>query len=288
MPAILVEDNYGKSRVRLVKVARHGDRHDLQEIEVKIAFEGDFETAHTLGDNSRILPTDTMKNTVYALAKQLSEIEEIETFALRLADHFLQQNRQTSRVIIEVAERQWERISVGGKAHDHAFIKTGDEVRTVRIAARRDEVMLESGIKDLLILKTTGSGFSGFIKDRYTTLKETDDRIFATAVKATWQYSDRQAPYKSIWRGVRRMILETFAEHDSLSVQQTLYAIGEAVLHTYDEIAEISLSLPNKHCLLVDLSPFEMENEYQIFLPIDEPHGLIEARMKRAPDGGDQ
>jgi urate oxidase len=282
MSAILVQNNYGKSRVRMVKVARHGDRHDLQEIEVKIAFEGDFETAHTVGDNSRILPTDTMKNTVYALAKQSPEIEAIEEFALRLADHFLRENPQTSRVIIEIAEKQWERISVGGRPHAHSFVKTGDEKCTTRVSASRDGISLESGIEDLLILKTTGSGFSGFIKDRYTTLKETDDRIFATSVNAVWQYPTRQAPFKSISRGVRRMILETFADHDSLSVQQTLYAIGEVVLNTYDEITEISLSLPNKHCLLVDLSPFEMTNQNQIFLPIDEPHGLIEARMKRS------
>ena len=282
MSVILVEDNYGKSRVRMVKVARHGDRHDLQEIEVKIAFEGDFETAHTVGDNSRILPTDTMKNSVYALAKQSPEIEAIEEFALRLADHFLKENPQISRVIIEVAEKQWERISVGGREHAHSFVKSGDEKHTTRVSATRDGVSLESGIEDLLVLKTTGSGFSGFIKDRYTTLKETDDRIFATSVKVMWRYPNRQAPFKSIWRGVRQMILETFAEHDSLSVQQTLYAIGEVVLNTYDEITEISLSLPNKHCLLVDLTPFGMTNENQIFLPIDEPHGLIEARMKRS------
>jgi urate oxidase len=282
MSVILVEDNYGKSRVRLVKVARHGDRHDLQEIEVKIAIEGDFETAHTVGDNSRILPTDTMKNTVYALARHSPEIEAIEDFALRLADHFLKENPQTSRVVIEIAEKLWERISVGGREHAHSFVKSGDEKRTTRVSATRDEASLESGIEDLLVLKTTGSGFSGFIKDRYTTLKETDDRIFATSVKVMWRYPARQAPFKSIWRGVRQMVLETFAEHDSLSVQQTLYAIGEVVLNAYDEITEISLSLPNKHCLLVDLSPFGMTNENQIFLPIDEPHGLIEARMKRS------
>jgi urate oxidase len=266
----------------MVKVARHGARHDLQEIEVKIAFEGDFETAHTVGDNSRILPTDTMKNTVYALAQQSPEIEVIEEFALRLAEHFLKENPQLSRVLIEVAEKQWERITVGGRAHEHSFVKSGDEKRITRVSATQDEVSLESGIEDLLILKTTGSGFSGFIKDRYTTLKETEDRIFATAVKAMWRFPTGQAPFKSIWRGVRQIVLETFAEHDSRSVQQTLYAIGEVVLHTYDEITEISMSLPNKHCLLVDLSPFGMTNENQIFLPIDEPHGLIEARMKRS------
>ncbi len=281
MSVILSQNSYGKSKVRMVKVARHGDRHDLQDVTVNIAFEGDFVSAHTTGDNSDILPTDTMKNSVYALAKQSPAIEEIENFAQRLTGHFLKENPQTSRVVVGIVENQWTRIAVGGKPHHHSFTKNSDEKRTTKVDATRETTKVESGIEDLIVLKTTKSGFSGFIKDRYTTLKETDDRIFATAVEVNWLYSGPAAASGVTWRGVRQQILETFAEHDSRSVQQTLYAIGEVVLESYPEIVEISLSMPNKHCLLVNLSPFGMENNNEIFVPTDEPYGLIEAKLSR-------
>ncbi|HKX30742.1 MAG TPA: urate oxidase [Blastocatellia bacterium] len=281
MPVILAHNNYGKSRIRMVRVARHGDRHDLQDLTVNISFEGDFEAAHTSGDNFKILPTDTMKNTVYALAGQVPMIEEIDSFALRLADHFLDHHSQISRVIIEIAENQWPRIAVGGKPHQHSFTKGSDEKRLARIMATREETTVESGIEDLLVLKTTMSGFFSFLKDEYTTLAETADRIFSTAIKATWLYSRPSAASAAIWHGTRQLILETFAQHDSLSVQHTLYAIGQAVLESYEDLIEISLSMPNRHCLRVDLSPFGMDNNNEIFVPTDEPHGLIEARLTK-------
>ena len=286
MSVILAQNNYGKSKVRLVRVARHGDCHDVQDITVNIAFEGDFEAAHLTGDNSKILPTDTMKNTVYALAKQAPDIEEIEAFALRLTDHFLSHNPQTSRVIIEIAERQWTRIPVGGRPHQHAFTKGSNEQRTTTVKATRDHVTVASGVADLVVLKTTGSGFTGYIKDQFTTLTETTDRIFATAIKAEWRYADKEAATGTTWHSVRQMILETFAQHDSLSVHQTLYAIGEVILENCEDIMEISLSLPNKHCLLVNLAPFGMENRNEIFVPTDEPHGLIEAKLKKSVGEG--
>ena len=281
MAVILAQNNYGKSRVRMVKVARHGDRHDLQDITVNIAFEGDFETAHTIGDNSRILPTDTMKNTVYALAKQATGLEEIEAFAERLTHYFLTNNPQLSQVTVDIAENAWARIPVGGKSHAHSFTKGSDEKRTTKVVATREATTIESGIEDLLMLKTTKSGFVGYLKDPFTTLKEATDRLFATAVKATWTYSDPEVATAATWQGIRQLILETFAQHDSLSVQQTLYAMGEVVLESYEGITEIALSLPNKHCLLVDLSKFGMENNSEIFVPTDEPHGLIEARLTK-------
>jgi urate oxidase len=279
MSSILTHNNYGKSRVRLLKVARHGERHDLQEITVNIMFEGDFATAHTAGDNSKILPTDTMKNTVYALAKQTQGIEEIESFAQRLTDHFLDNNPQTSRVMIEIAEDHWERIQVGEKPHHHSFLHGSNEKHTARVTATREAVTVESGIEDLLVLKTTMSGFFGYLKDRYTTLKETADRVLATAIKANWRYSRPGAATSTLWHGVRQTVLETFAQHDSMSVQHTLYAIGDTVLESFEDIVEISLSLPNKHCLLFNLEQFGMENNNEIFVPTDEPHGLIEARV---------
>lgn len=280
-PVILAEHNYGKSRVRMVRVARHGDRHELQDLNISIAFEDGFVRAHTDGDNRHILPTDTMKNTVYALAKTTRDIEEIESFALRLATHFLEENTEPARITVEIAEGQWTRIDVGGKPHRHSFMKGSNEKHVARVSASRDEVVMSSGVDDLLILKTTSSAFEGFKKDALTTLKETDDRILATALKATWTYSDPAIGCRAVWRAVRQLILETFAEHESRSVQHTLYAIGESVLRGFDEVVEISLSLPNKHCLLVDLSPFGLKNRNEIFVPVDEPHGLIEATLRR-------
>lgn len=281
MSVTLVHNNYGKSRVRLLKVARHGEWHEIQEATLKIAFEGDFENIHTVGDNSLCLPTDTMKNTVYALAHQTTEIEEIEVFAVRLANHFLANCSHVSRVTIEIAEHGWTRLRLGGESHQHAFIKGGDEKHTAKISATRDSITVESGIENLIVLKTTKSGFVGFIKDQYTTLPEADDRIFATSVKADWRYSAPDAATGDIWQNVRRTIIETFCEHDSLSVQHTLYAMGEAVLEDFPDIAEISFSLPNIHYLPVDVSRFGLENDNRIFLPTDEPHGLIEARLSR-------
>jgi len=277
----IVHDNYGKARVRLMKVARKGERHELQNITVKIAFEGDFTEVHTVGDNSLVLPTDTMKNTVYTLSQQTQEIEEIEVFALRLADYFLMNNNQVTRVVVEIAEHDWTRIAVGGEPHQHSFTKGGDEKRTTKVSATRDGATIESGIEDLIVLKTTKSGFVGFIKDCYTTLPEVTDRIFCTSVKADWRYSNTNAATGDIWRNVRQTIIETFAEHNSLSVQHTLYAMGEAVLEEYSDIAEIAFSLPNIHCLPIDFTRFGLENDNRIFVPTDEPHGLIEARLSR-------
>lgn len=276
----IVHDNYGKSHVRLLKVARNGDSHSIQETTVKIALEGDFEQIHTVGDNSLCLPTDTMKNTVYALAHQTAEIEEIESFAMRLANHFLKHNNQVSRVIIEIVEHGWTRFN-DGEPHPHSFIKGSNEQRTTKISATHDGITVESGVLDLIVLKTTKSGFAGFMKDEYTTLPETADRIFATSIKANWLYENADAATGDAWRDVRQTIIETFAAHDSLSVQHTLYAMGEAVLEKFAEVAEISFSLPNIHYLPVDVSRFGLENDNRIFLPTDEPHGLIEARLSR-------
>ncbi len=281
MSVKIVHNNYGKSRVRLMKVARRGVVHEIQETIVKIAFEGEFTEVHTVGDNAQVLPTDTMKNTVYALASQTREIEEIETFALRLANHFLTNNAPVTRVIIEIAEHGWARMAFGEQTRAHSFIKGSDEKRTAKISLTREGAAIEAGVEDLIVLKTTASGFVGYIKDRYTTLPETTDRLLATSVKAVWRYADSEKASGDIWRDVRQTIIETFAGHDSLSVQHTLYAMGEAVLEKFPDIAEISFSLPNIHYLPIDLARLGLENGNQIFLPTDEPHGLIEAQLSR-------
>jgi urate oxidase len=284
MSVELVQNNYGKSRVRLMKVARDGSYHELQNINVKIALEGDFEDIHLSGDNSKCLPTDTMKNTVYALAAQTEAIEEIESFGIRLARFFLENNEQVSRVAIDIIEHKYTRIPVDGEPHEHSFTKSGGEKRTTSVRLTRDGCSVESGLEDLTVIKTTKSGFAGFMKDKYTFLPETDDRIFCTSVKANWQYSSPEVATEKLWNGVRQTILDTFATHDSLSVQHTLHAMGEAVLNKHNDVEEIAFSLPNIHCIPVDVSKFGEVNKNAIFWPTEEPHGLIEGRLRRIAD----
>jgi urate oxidase len=275
----LGENNYGKQRVRILQVARHADRHDIKELTLGIRLEGDFESVHRKGDNRQVLPTDTMKNTVYALAKQHA-IESPEEFSLRLAEHFLSRKPQVSRVCVEAAQTLWSRLSVGAKPHPHTFTSSGNEKRTATIAATRKEKTLHAGLEGLVVLKTTDSAFENFLKDEFTTLKEDRNRILATTIRAVWLYRVNRIDFDSTWQSVRQSLLETFAGHDSESLQHTLYAMGEAALKKFAAIREIRLSLPNKHYNLVDLSPFNLENPKEIFRPTDEPHGLIEATLR--------
>ncbi|HEY6292540.1 MAG TPA: urate oxidase [Terriglobia bacterium] len=285
MSAILCENHYGKSRVRLVKVERHGSRHEMRDLSLDIQFWGDFAASYVEGDNRLVLPTDTMKNTVYALARQ-QPLGEIEEFGQRLAAHFLSRNEQVTRVRIAISQNSWARIQVGGRDHDHAFVRAGEERRTAVIeqdrAGRPAGLTVKSGVADLVVLKTAHSAFEGFIRDEYTTLKETRDRLFGTAVKAEWTYLTVARDYRVIWRSVLDTILEVFACHDSLGVQHTLYAIGQAVLERVPEVARIELSMPNQHCLLVDLAPLGLDNPNKVFVPTDEPYGLIEAVLTRS------
>jgi urate oxidase len=279
MPITLGENNYGKSRIRLLRVVRQEGRHDVKELTLTILFEGDFDEVHTKGDNRKILPPDTIKNTVYALARQYP-VEAVEDFALHLIEHFLTYNAQISRVRVEASENLWARVVQGGKPHASAFTRASEK-RTATINGTRDGSTIRAGVGHLVVLKTTKSAFEGFLRDPYTTQKEDRDRILSTEIRAQWLYEGGEIEFSPIWYGVRQTILETFAEHDSHSLQHTLYAIGEAVLNSFDQIREIHLSLPNKHFNLVDLSPFGMDNPAEVFLPTDEPHGLIEATLRK-------
>jgi urate oxidase len=279
MPVTLAENAYGKQAVRLVTVRRRPDRHELQDVTVAVRFEGDFAAAYTEGDNQGVLPTDTMKNTVYALAAQ-HPFDDIEDFGLALTDHFLTNNPRAERVRVDLTEHLWEPLEVGGAAHPHAFRQAGSERRIAEVTRDHQGARVLAGIEDLVVMKTAKSGFEGFPRDRYTTLKETADRILATAVRATWRYSRPYVAFGGLWHQVRRVLLETFAEHDSRSVQQTLYAMGEAVLETHD-VEEIHLTMPNKHHIPVDLAPFGLENRNEIFVATLEPYGLIEGTVRR-------
>lgn len=269
-------DTYGKTGVRLTYVNRNSVKHEVRELNVQIFFEGEFSATYTSGDNRDILPTDTMKNTVYVLAKQL-RWNDIETFARGLAGHFLSHVPQLRQVKIEISETPWEHIG----HHSTAFVQRGAERRITQLIASRSERLIKSGLKNLQILKTANSAFAGFMKDEFTTLAETDDRLFGTVLDAEWNYSRADIDFNTLHKNIRETLLNTFAEHHSLSVQQTLFAMAEAVVNTFDLVGEIHLTMPNKHCLLVDLERFGLENPNEVFVPIDEPSGYIEARITR-------
>ena len=277
----LAENRYGKSRVRVVKVQRHPDRHDFRDWTLEILLEGDFESCFVTGDNSKILPTDTMKNTVYSLART-SRAECMEEFGKELIAFFLERNPQVSALSVIVSEKTWEHLETNGKPHPTTFVQSSCECQTAEISATRDGVpLVRSGLENLVILKTAGSEFVGFIKDHLTTLPEATDRLFGTAVRARWSYSSPGGPFASSRSKIREILLSVFAGHTSKSVQHTLYAMGETVLARVPEITDIELTLPNKHCLLVDLSRFGQDNPNEIFVPINEPHGYIEACIRR-------
>ena len=276
----LTANSYGKSNVRLVRVIRNGQQHELKDVAVDIQFKGDFDAVYTHGDNSKVLPTDTIKNTVYALAGK-QPVGEIEAFGRRLADHFFACNPQISEIHIAIGERLWSRIPVSGKPSPAAFVAGSQERRTATIVATRKGSSIQGGIEDLLVLRTAGSGFSGYIKDVYTTLPETNDRIFSTVVKAIWSYKSTTADFARCWSDVRSALLETFATHPSESVQHTMYAMAEAALQRCAEIADIHLTMPNKHHIPFDLSRLGLENRNEVFVSTDEPYGLIEASVRR-------
>ena len=279
----LAENRYGKSRVRLMKVTRHAHGNDLREWTVQVLLRGDFASAHIDGDNSKILATDTMKNTVYSLARS-STAASMEEFAMELIDFLLGRNPQVSSAEVEIASTMWKRLTVDGEPHPDTFMRGSGELQTTRVERAQDGAFkIVSGLENMVVLKTAKSGFEGYIKESLTTLPETKDRLFGTAVRAEWVYSSGGLDYDAVRANIREVMLKTFAEHDSKSVQQTLYAMAESALTEVAEISEMELGMPNKHCLLVDLSRFGQDNPNEIFVPIDEPHGYIEARVVRRP-----
>jgi urate oxidase len=277
----LAANRYGKSRVRLMQVKRHADRHELREWTLEILLQGDFESCFTEGDNSKILPTDTLKNTVYSLARN-SAAGAMEEFAQELLGFLLTRNPQVCGAQVKIRDKPWEHLAVEGRLHPTTFVQSSSECQTTEVtAARHGRVLVKSGFENLVILKTAGSAFAGFIRDSLTTLPETTDRLFGTAAKVHWQYAAADLPFASLRQAIRQSLLSVFADHASKSVQHTLYAMGQAVLECVPQVEEIELTMPNIHCLLADLSRFGQDNPNEIFVPIDEPHGYIEARLRR-------
>lgn len=291
MGIVLGPNQYGKAEVRLVHVDRSTPRHVITDLNVTTQLRGAFEEAHTIGLNSRVVPTDTQKNTVYAFARD--GVGEPEEFALRLGRHFLEGFDWVNGARIAIDSAGWDRIPVGGVEHDHAFVRAGSERRTTVLTmgeeAGEERAWLVSGISDLVVLKSTGSEFTGFPVDTYTTLQEATDRILATAVTTRWRYVGTDLPFGELFTRIRTLMLETFASLHSLALQQTLYAMGTAVLEQVPEVAEVKFSMPNKHHFLVDLEPFGLDNPNMVFYAADRPYGLIEATVLRddAPPAGD-
>jgi urate oxidase len=292
----LGQNQYGKAENRVVRVYRDSARHQIRDLNVSTALRGRFEDAHTTGDQADVLPTDTQKNTVFAFAKEKG-IRSLEEYGLTLADHFLASAPAADGARIEIDEYAWDRIPVDGAGHDHSFVRSGGGVRTtvVNVDGRGEDraAYVVSGIKDLVVLKSTGSEFHGFLKDKYTTLQETDDRILATSLVVRWRYDTASIAEGGIdwdksYDSIRTLLLQKFAEIHSLALQQTLYGMGEAVLEQHHEVAEIKFSAPNKHHFLVDLAPFGLDNPGEVFFAADRPYGLIEAVVVRdgASDAG--
>jgi urate oxidase len=284
MGITLGPNQYGKAEVRVVAVDRSSPRHTLVDLNVSSSLRGDFAAAHTAGDNAHVLTTDAQKNTVFAFARD--GVGTPEEFGLRLARHFAGSYDWISGARVAVESYGWERIAVGGAEHDHSFRKAGAEVRTAVVTVEGEEAHVLAGLTDLVVLKTTGSEFWGFPRDRYTTLAETDDRILATAVTARWRYTGLDVDFDASFAGVRNALLETFASTHSLALQQSLYAMGEAVLERHPEVAEVRMSMPNRHHFLQDLSAFGLDNAPDgkgavVYHADDRPYGLIEGTVLR-------
>lgn len=276
----IVHDSYGKSKVRLTKLTRGKDRHELKEISVDIQLEGEFEQSYTLGDNSMVVATDSMKNTVYVLAAK-HEINEIESFAKTLAAHFVRKYPQVRMASVAIEEELWHRISLNGKPHPFAFFGAGAEKRVTEVKVTPESVSITSGIENLSVVKTTDSAFWGFIRDEYTTLPEVKDRMFGTSISARWLYGSEDCNFNESYDTIRGIVLEVFATHMSLSVQQTLYEIGQSALARCSSVSSITLTMPNQHRLPFNTQSFGLEDRHEIFVNTSEPYGLISATIAR-------
>ncbi len=283
---ILGQNQYGKAESHVVRIVRDGATHHIKDLNVSVALSGDMEEVHLSGSNANVLTTDATKNTVFAFAKEHG-VDSAEQFGIHLARHFVtsQDSIRTARIRIE--EHAWERIGVPGPKQ-HSFVRRGQETRTAQITFDGRAWQIVSGLKDLVVLNSTDSEFHGYVKDRYTTLPETRDRVLATEVHARWRHAwtgDATDPGPTDWdrsyEGAREHLLAAFADTYSLSLQQTLYQMGSRVIDQCPGIDEIRLSLPNKHHFLADLSPFGLENDNEVYYAADRPYGLIEATVLR-------
>ncbi|NEB78272.1 urate oxidase [Streptomyces sp. SID14478] len=302
MPTILGSNQYGKAENRVVKITRDGDTHHIKDLNVSVALSGDLDDVHLTGSNANCLPTDTTKNTCFAFAKEVG-IESAEQYGIELARHFVDSQPSIHRARIRIEEYSWERIAgsdagsnfIGADEVKHSFVRKGQETRLVQVTYQNGTFEVLSGLKDLTVMNTTNSEFWGYIKDKYTTLKEDYDRILATSLSTWWRHNwtgeegQRTPQWNKSYDQAKKHILQAFVETYSLSLQQTLFQMGSRVINNRTEIDEIRFSAPNKHHFRQDLSPFGLENEAKdgaVYWAADRPYGLIEATILR--DGADQ
>jgi urate oxidase len=300
MPTILGQNQYGKAENRVVKITRDGDTHHIKDLNVSVALSGDMDDVHYSGSNANVLPTDTTKNTVYAFAKEYG-IESAEQFGIHLARHFVTSQEPIHQARIRIEEYAWERIEtsdnnskfIGADEVKHSFVRKGQETRVTQITFDGEKWQVISGLKDLTVMNSTNSEFWGYVKDKYTTLAEAYDRILATEVSAKWRYNwssdeERMPNWEKSYEQAKKHMLQAFAETYSLSLQQTLYQMGSRIINSRSEIDEIRFSLPNKHHFVVDLSPFGVKNDNEVFHADDRPYGYIEGTVRRddAPNPG--
>lgn len=277
---ILGKNQYGKAENRVVRIYRDSPRHEIHDVNVSVCLRGDFTAAHLAGDQSDVLPTDTQKQTAYAYAKEKG-LQSIEDYGLTLARHFTSDVEPVLGARIEIEEYAWERAVVDGAEHDHTWVRKGQEVRTAAITVDGTDEWVIGGLKDLVLLKSTGSEFAGFLTDPYTVLEPTHDRVMATSLVAQWRFTTTEVDWEATYVGVKSQLVKQFAVVQSRALQQTLYEMGKAVLEAYPQIAEIRLSAPNKHHFVYDLSPFGLENHNEVFHADDRPYGLIQATVTR-------
>jgi urate oxidase len=294
MAIVLGPNQYGKAENRVVRIYRDTERHEIHDLNVSTSLRGDFSAAHLVGDQTRVLPTDTQKQTVYAYAKEKG-IGEIEDFALDLGRHFVNDTEPVEGCRIEIEEYVWERVSIDGVEHNHTWIRKGQETRTTVLtidastgSAHAPQEHLISGFTDLVILKSTGSEFHDYLIDEYTTLVPTNDRVMATSLVARWRYLGTDIDWRASYDDIKALMVERFANLQSLALQQTLFAMGQAVLEAHPEVAEVKFSAPNLHHFVYDLAPFGLDNPNEVFNADDRPYGLIQATVLRddAPPAG--
>jgi urate oxidase len=287
----LATHQYGKAETRVVRIYRDAAQHQIRDLNVSTCLRGDFADAYLSGDQANVLPTDSQKNTAYAFALEQG-VTDIESYALALARHFADEIEPVQGARVDVDQYQWERVQVAGDDHPHAFVRAGQEVRTTSVTVegrgREQRAWVVSGLADLVLLKSTGSEFAGFLQDRYTTLAETHDRVLATSLIARWRHMRPEGNWDALHASIRQVLISQFATVHSLALQQSLWEMGKAVLADHDGIAEIRLSAPNKHHFLVDLSPFGLANRGEVFHADDRPYGLIQCAVQRddAPPAG--
>ncbi len=280
MAIILGDNQYGKAESRVVRIVRDTARHEIHDLNVTTALRGAFDPAYLLGDQSNVLPTDTQKNTAFAFAKSAG-IDSIEEYGLALARHFVTDVDPVEGARIEIEEFAWTRVVVDGAEHDHTWVREGQEVRTAAITVDATGEYVVGGFKNLVILKSTGSEFAGFLTDQYTTLEETHDRVMATSLTARWRFDGTGLDWNATYGRIKQILIREYATLQSLALQQTLWHMGKAVLEAIPELVEVRLAAPNKHHFIVDLEPFGLENHGEVFVAADRAYGLIEAQVLR-------